>query len=59
MKKILCFGEVAEKYKNALETAVRECPDIVGWENAPDTDELPNTEDDFLQNDILPNFLKD
>ena len=48
MKKILCFGEVAEKYKNALETAVRECPDIVGWENAPDTDELPNTEDDFV-----------
>ena len=48
MKKILCFGEVTEKYKNALETAVRECPDIVGWENAPDMDELPNTDDEFV-----------
>ncbi len=41
MKKFLCFGEVSEKYKNAIESAMRECPDLVGWETAPMGDELP------------------
>ena len=48
MKKILCFGEVSEKYKNALETAMRENPDISGWEHASDDDELPNDNYDFV-----------
>ena len=42
MKKILCFGVVSEKYKNALEIAQQQCPEIIGWEPAPETDELPN-----------------
>ena len=41
MKKILCFGVISEKYKNAIESAMRECPDLVGWETAPMGDELP------------------
>jgi len=48
MKKILCFGDVNEKYKNAIENAMRQCPNIVGWERAPDTDELPNTDDEYV-----------
>lgn len=41
MKKILCFGEVSEKYKKAIDAAMRECPDIDGWEHTSGTDELP------------------
>ena len=41
MKKILCFGVISEKYKNAIESAMRECPDLAGWETAPMGDELP------------------
>lgn len=48
MKKILCFGDVNDKYKNAIENAMRQCPDIVGWEKAPDGDELPNATDYFI-----------
>jgi len=48
MKKILCFGDVTDKYKNAIENAMRDCPDLVGWEHAPETDELPNTNDEFI-----------
>ena len=48
MKKILCFGNVTDKYKNAIESAMRECPNIAGWEHASDTDDLPNTYDEFV-----------
>ena len=48
MKKILCFGDVSEKYKNAIENAMRECPNILGWEHAPDGDELPASPNDFI-----------
>ena len=48
MKKILCFGNVSDKYKNAIENAMRECSDIIGYEQAPDNDELPNTDDEFI-----------
>jgi phosphotransacetylase len=48
MKKILCFGDVTDKYKNAIENAMHECANIVGWEHAPNGDELPNTNDDFI-----------
>jgi phosphotransacetylase len=48
MKKILCFGNMSEKYKNAIENAMRECPDISGWESAPEIDVLPKSDDDFI-----------
>ena len=48
MKKILCFGDVNEKYKNAIEKSMQQCTDIAGWEHAPDGDELPDTNDDFI-----------
>ena len=48
MKKILCFGDVREKHKNAIEHAMRECENIAGWACAPDGDELPNTDDEFI-----------
>lgn len=48
MKKILCFGDVSDKYKTAIENAMRECSDIVGWQIAPETDELPGAVDDFI-----------
>lgn len=48
MKKILCFGNVTDKYKNAIESAMRECPNISGWEYAPDDDVLPDTDDEFI-----------
>lgn len=48
MKKILCFGDVTDKYKNAIENALQQCPDIAGWEHARDNDELPNTNDEFI-----------
>ena len=48
MKKILCFGNVTDKYKNAIENAMRECPNIAGWEQAFNGDELPNTNDEFV-----------
>ncbi len=48
MKKILCFGNVTDKYKNAIESAMRECKNISGWEYAPDNDELPNSTDEFV-----------
>ena len=66
MKKILCFGNISDKYKNAIESAMRECPEIIDWENAPDGDELPKTDaelilmkcdihsDDFLRHIIAP-----
>lgn len=36
MKKILCFGKITDKYKNALEAAMRECTNIAGWEQVSD-----------------------
>ena len=48
MKKILCFGNVSDKYKNAIENAMRKCPDIIGWEPAPDGDELPKTDNELI-----------
>ena len=48
MNKILCFGNVSDKYKNAIENAMRECPNWAGWEHAPETDELPDTEDEYV-----------
>ena len=67
MKKILCFGNISDKYKNAIESAMRECPEIIDWEKAPETDELPKTDaelilmkcdihsDDFLRHIIAIN----
>ena len=48
MKKILCFGDVTDKYKNAIEKAMAKCANITGWEYAPNGDELPSTNDDFI-----------
>lgn len=48
MKKILCFGDVSDKYKNAIENAMHECACITGWTYAPDDDELPNYNEDFV-----------
>ena len=48
MKKILCFGDVTDKYKNAIEHAMQECPNISGWEYAPDDDILPETQDEYI-----------
>ena len=48
MKKILCFGDVSDKYKNAIEKAMKQCPDLAGWEAAPDSDELPSTNDELI-----------
>ncbi len=48
MKKILCFGNVTDKYKNAIERAMRECDSIAGWMCAPDGDKLPDTDEDFI-----------
>ena len=48
MKKILCFGNVSDKYKNAIEKAMCECSNISGYEQAPEDDELPNTQEDFI-----------
>ena len=48
MKKILCFGDVTEKYKNAIDRAMQQCPDIAGWEYAPNSDDLPDVADDFI-----------
>ena len=42
MKKILCFGVVTEKYKTAIENAMQQCRDIVGWAVADDGDDLPS-----------------
>lgn len=48
MKKILCFGDVSDKYKNAIEKAMQECPDLIGWEHAGDSDELPVDDCEFI-----------
>ena len=48
MKKILCFGNVSDKYKNAIENAMQKCPDIIGWEPAPGDDELPKTDNELI-----------
>lgn len=54
MKKILCFGNIAEKHKNAIQNAMNQCKNISGWECAPNGDELPVTNDDlvFMKCDI-------
>ena len=48
MKKILCFGVISEKYKNAIESAMRECPDLVSFEHAPENDELPVGDNEYI-----------
>ena len=48
MKKILCFGVVGDKYKNAIENAMRECPDLAGWEQVGTDDELPNSNAEYI-----------
>jgi len=48
MKKILCFGDVTEKYKNAIEKAMQQCRDIVGWTIASDNDELPVDDNEYI-----------
>ncbi len=47
MTNILCFGNVSDKYKNAIENAMHGCSNIKGFEYASDSGELPNT-DDFI-----------
>lgn len=48
MKKILCFGDVSEKYKNAIENAMQQCPDLVGWDRAGDSDDLPADDCEYI-----------
>lgn len=48
MKKILCFGDVSEKYKTAIENAMKQCSDLTGWEVATDCDELPVCDDELI-----------
>lgn len=48
MKKILCFGDVTNKYKNAIENAMQQCPEIIGWEYAPNTDDLPDFDGELI-----------
>ena len=48
MKKVLCFGDVTDKYKNAIENAMQKCSNLAGWESAPDSDELPSTNDELI-----------
>lgn len=54
MKKILCFGDVSDKYKNAIETAMQKCADIVGWEQFSDDYNLSDIDDNtvFMKCDI-------
>ncbi len=48
MKKILCFGNVTDKYKNAIERAMTKCGNIAEWAQAPEDDTLPDTGNDFI-----------
>ena len=48
MKKILCFGNVSDKYKNAIESAMQKCPDISGWELMGDGDDLPDENFEYI-----------
>ena len=48
MKKILCFGDVTDKYKTAIEKAMQQCPDIVGWAVMGDSDELPSDDNEYI-----------
>jgi phosphotransacetylase len=48
MKKILCFGNVSDKYKNAIENAIKQCHDLIGWEHAPETDVLPDSDIEYI-----------
>ena len=48
MKKILCFGNVSDKYKNALEESMHQCKNISAFEHASDIDDLPNTADEYI-----------
>lgn len=51
MKKILCFGDVSEKYKNAIENAMRQCPEITGWKKFTD-DDVVDSETVLMKCDI-------
>lgn len=48
MKKILCFGDVTDKYKNAIENAMQKCPEIVGWDYVPNGDDLPGFDGELI-----------
>ena len=48
MKKILCFGEVTAKYENAINKAMQQCPDLIGWEVALESDELPDSNTEYI-----------
>ena len=48
MKKIFCFGEVNDKYKSAIEKAIQQCPDIVGWEHVSKGDDLPEFDGELI-----------
>ena len=48
MKKILCFGDVTEKYKTAIENAMQQCHNIIGWEFAGDSDDLPSIDCEYI-----------
>lgn len=54
MKNILCFGDVSEKHKNAIENAICECQDIAGWKQFSDDYKLSDIDDDtvFMKCDI-------
>lgn len=46
MKKIVCFGNVSEKYQKAIENAMTESPTISGWQSY--SDDLPEPDDDCI-----------
>ena len=48
MKKFLCFGEVTAKYENAINKAMQQCPDLIGWEVALESDDLPDSNTEYI-----------
>lgn len=54
MKKILCFGDVNDKYKNAIENAMHESKNIAGWKQFSDNYKLSDIDNDtvFMKCDI-------
>lgn len=54
MKKILCFGDVNDKYKNAIENAMHESKNIAGWKQFSDDYNLSDIDENtvFMKCDI-------
>ena len=48
MSNILCFGNVSDKYKNAIENAMHDCSNITGFNSVSSNEELLNINDDFI-----------